>query len=858
MDNRKPTLYLIPCNHFDLAWRRTFRVDMKNNGRTFIPYAKIEQYYIEDNIKLCEKYPEYKFCIESFSVLDEYLRRFPKMKEKIVSLAKQGKIFVLGSGYAIIDANMVSGETLVRNFLYGTLEAEELLGQKNRQGFRADAFGNSAQLPQILRGCEMEHAFQLSYALPDGKYWRGIDESTVFIDYFKNVGNGGNAAKYPPCPACKGTGKIKGKICESCHGRGIDVTVDEKRYWPFQVNEEELNENGTGYILLAPEEFLPKEATLLRAREFAKKYDIKFVTPEEPLTEFEDALKRIDDKDLTEINSSAELNTAQTGCYVTRIKSKQVLHRQEYSMLSLEVLSSMVWLKGNNYPFKSIKNIWHELFFTAFHDCVTGTVVDPAYKELEVSRSKIDKQIASLTDKAIVKLAAEKDGTVTLLNVNGFSYKGTAKVKISKGIKNATFTCVNGNCKCEVIDISTTEDGNYATVFVDSISPFTAVSFKITASENCVSLPMSKDREIENSRFRITADENGICEIFDKKLNKIILGLGKYRPSEFILEHDEGDPWRTLSHDRDRIPLSKNTRLISVEKGEHIQRMRFSVSTPGFPEFHYIEGALEATYSVTLIEGSDRIDFHTDVYWNNFNHRLRIAFPSTFSGAGIYGIPYGMIERKEYEPQYIRVPGINGDYPAQNWGGIQGDEASFAVLNRGTPCYNTEFDAEQDRTDLFITVLRSPGVPSELHEPNNYTMTDWDGMRDVGNHSFDYSLCVYDNGFGDNSVVSDSVNYCSAPIAVCGELDLPDLPKVDSKNAAVMSVKASEDGKALVLRINEYHGKEGNVNIELPAWVNYVEKVNMLERKGEKLEVSDNSVSYNVHPYEITTLKFHR
>ena len=170
MDNRKPTLYLIPCNHFDLAWRRTFRVDMKNNGRTFIPYAKIEQYYIEDNIKLCEKYPEYKFCIESFSVLDEYLRRFPERKEEIVSLAKQGKIFVPGSGYAIIDANMVSGETLVRNFLYGTLEAEELLGQKNRQGFRADAFGNSAQLPQILRGCEMEHAFQLSYALPNGKY----------------------------------------------------------------------------------------------------------------------------------------------------------------------------------------------------------------------------------------------------------------------------------------------------------------------------------------------------------------------------------------------------------------------------------------------------------------------------------------------------------------------------------------------------------------------------------------------------------------------------------------------------------------------------------------------------------------
>ena len=73
MSEKKPILYLIPCNHFDLCWRRPFRNNMHFNGQTFIPYAKIEEYYIEDNIALCDKYPEYKFSIESVAVVREFL-----------------------------------------------------------------------------------------------------------------------------------------------------------------------------------------------------------------------------------------------------------------------------------------------------------------------------------------------------------------------------------------------------------------------------------------------------------------------------------------------------------------------------------------------------------------------------------------------------------------------------------------------------------------------------------------------------------------------------------------------------------------------------------------------------------------
>lgn len=851
MEKHKPTLYLIMCNHFDLAWRRPFRVNMRDKGLTFVPYAKIEQYYIEDNIALCKKYPEYKFCIESFAVLDEYLKRFPERREEIIRLAKKGKIFIPGAGYAIIDANMVAGETLVRNLVYGTLETEQLLGQKNRQAYRADAFGNSAQMPQIFRGCEMNHAVRLDYVEPDGKFWRGIDGSTVVVGYLPNVGNGGNAAKYPPCPECKGTGKKSGKSCEFCHGRGIDPKEDY--YWPFMLDEKKLEENGSGYIYLTPEEYLPKEATIIRARELSKKYNVKFVTPEEPLEELNELFSVMDEKDLDGLNSSPELNPYQTGCYVSRIKSKQVLHKQENELFALETLAAALWLKSGSYPYKKLRDIWHEFFFTAFHDCVTGTVVDAGYKELEVSRAKIDKSITALTEKTAARLTARKDGTVTFFNTTGFSYRGITEVKIPQGEVAVNIESLSGNCACKVLSVRTEDGKNYASVLLESVPPFSAETFKISACRNDLSFGETSDKVIENSRFRITADENGICDIFDKKLNKTVLRKGKYRPGELILEHDEGDPWATLSHDRDRFPLSDKTKLVSVEKNGNIQRMVFTVS----PTLRYNQHDISATCYVTLTEGLDRIDFHTDAYWNNYNHRVRVAFPAAFNGAGIYGIPYGMIERKEYEPIYGWA-GRDGDYPAENWGGVEGDGISIAVLNRGTPSYKTEAVKDRNETDLFVSILRSPTVPCFLHEPDYYSMTDWDGMRDAGNHSFDYSLCVYDGRFSESSVVADAINYGAAPTALYGTVDVPKLPQVTSDGAAVMSVKCSEDGKALVMRINEYRGKECAAKIVLPAWVDFAEKTNMLERNGEKLSADNGIITLDIRPFEIATVKFYK
>src|SRR5205085_4321622 len=79
---------------------------------------------------------------------------------------------------------------------------------------------------------------------------------------------------------------------------------------------------------------------------------------------------------------------------------------------------------------------------------------------------------------------------------------------------------------------------------------------------------------------------------------------------------------------------------------------------------------LWARTTVTVYDDLDRIDFAVATEYDSHNTRVRVAFPLAAKGKHIYGIPYGQLERKPYEPTYTWF-GANGDWPAVNWAGIQ-------------------------------------------------------------------------------------------------------------------------------------------------------------------------------------------
>lgn len=832
MKTRKKRLLVLVNNHFDLLWRRCWRRPFFFQGRTFASYSEIQDLYLRDNLALAEKLEAYKFEVESVAILRSCLTRHPEWKERLVRLAGEGRFAVSGSGENIIDSNMVLGESIVRNFICGLLWVERELGVRTNSGVRTDAFGNSAQLPQILLGCELSRVSGLLYALPRGTCWRGLDGSGIAIAILPEAGRAHGIAKLRPCPECDGSG------CRSCEGTGIEL----QRVKPPE-REAIRADFPVATVAISPEELLPCLDIGEWAKRLGEEFDVEFALGEDTTRYLSADALRAD-----ECNPSVELNPANTGCYVTRIRHKQECRRQEYAMLGLETLCCAARLAGRPYPAEALTSLWRELLVTMFHDAITGTHIDAASAELEDIRAGIDRDAAGLRKEALAALSEDAPGCVSAVNLRGAPFTGVlSAVADLGGASFASLTAENGR-PVKVLSAGKLGDGRTQVDFlVNGLPPFSAECLHIRLAPLPAGPRRSRGLEIENERFRILADADGIRSIFDRKLRAEICTAAQYRPGEIILESDEGSPWATLKNSSERCGCP--AKFIGSEHGDGWQSMEFDIATDGWT---FAGGSpFLGRLKVFLREGVERVDFELDVSrWDAFNARIRIAFPLSFPGANFCEIPYGTLRREPYAPDFSWT-GANGDWPVVNWSGSQGPDFSVALFNKGTPSVKLE-----DGRTLLLSVLRSPVIPTFLHEPWDYVMTDFQGMRDAGEHRFEFALAAYAGPFAAGSVVDDAESYCAGAVAVPGRVNLPKMPTLRSKCARIAALKGAEEGDALIVRLFEFRGEGGEAVLSLPEEIASASKVNLLERCGTALPVGRNGeVEIRLRPWEIASIR---
>ena len=891
-------ILLTITNHFDLAWRRAYDRRIEDEGRVFVSYAELEAMYIMRNLKFAKEYEDYKFQVESVAVLRHFLENHPEKTEEIKNLAAQKRLYVPGVGDNIVDANLIHGETLVRNYVRGLLWTEEELGYLPKLAVRNDAFGNSAQLPQILRGCGIKWLNGINYVYCDGDYWRGLDGSTVYCKSLPLVGSGGTWYKYAPCPDCKGTGKKDGEVCPTCNGSRIDEAKMSKDVYDIFWFPDKWEDSEIGMVTVGGEEMLPDKITIDWAHN-ENEYEVSFAFQEEAFPYVEDAINKVDDPDLTSLHPYAELNPANTGCYTSRIDTKLNMRRQEYALLGAESLSALAFLMDGEYPREEFDKLWNEFLVTAFHDCITGTYVDTAHDEQIERWGHIDAMLSKLTDRAAQILTENDEHAVSVYNPTGAV--GCGFISIEQEAEDAAICLVDEDGE-KIVPLEIVEDGdNYKKVYkfwIDNMQPFGTRCFTIEETQaegeitDCA-VNMNKDARtgeeivnasgeqaaagagnilqggengeqadsnagtqrstdvvyrIDNERYYVEADQYGILRIGDKKLNCMISEADVYRPGEYILEHDEGSPWATLSSDQNRMPLARFTRLIGVEKKDGFERLTFEIEDRDALSSYSIL-AFRIVYTVTLYRGVGRVEFASETDWDDYNHRMRIAFPAAQSGRALYEIPYGVLERGE-SPKKFNWVGCDGDWPAHNWAGVEGEQISTVLMNHGTPSVKVE---KGDKTDIILmTVRRCPSIPTYLHEPINYTMTKWNGMRDVGKHSFSYALAGYAGALADTTVVADAESYNGGLFSFAGRLKTTQVPAITCDHAMITSLKVGELEDCLIARVVEYGGKAGEVAVTAPAGYETVAKVNLLEREDLPLE----NGKFAIRPFEIATLKF--
>ncbi len=82
--------------------------------------------------------------------------------------------------------------------------------------------------------------------------------------------------------------------------------------------------------------------------------------------------------------------------------------------------------------------------------------------------------------------------------------------------------------------------------------------------------------------------------------------------------------------------------------------------------------------------------------------------------------------------------------------------------------------------------------------------------------------------------------------------------KIDRKSIILETVKKSEEGEGIVLRLYESMRTRGLAVIETPFEISAAWKTNLLEEEEEVLDLDGRNIRFSFRPFEIVNIKFVR
>ncbi len=126
--------------HLDMAWLWTVAETWNAAERTF-----------ESALNLQKDFPELSFCHSTPALYEWIEENRPALFEQIRQAIAAGWWEPVGGLWIEPELNLISGESMVRQVLYGQRYFQEKFGSINRIAWLPDSFGFTWQLPQILK-----------------------------------------------------------------------------------------------------------------------------------------------------------------------------------------------------------------------------------------------------------------------------------------------------------------------------------------------------------------------------------------------------------------------------------------------------------------------------------------------------------------------------------------------------------------------------------------------------------------------------------------------------------------------------------------------------------------------------------
>jgi len=315
-------LYMIGNTHFDPVWLWKWDEAMSSVTATF-----------KSALIRMEEYPEFKYSFATPPVFEWIKKTNPDLFEKIKERVSEGRWELCEGWWVQPDCYSASGESYVRQGLYGQRYLMKNFGQKADTVFNIDSFGHSPMLPQILKKSGIDYYVMCR---PEGRHipldvplfnWKSPDGSEV-LTYRDDA------------PYQSNTKETMEKAEVLPYDSMIVYGVTDHGGAPTKKSLDEIRESECAECSTVSEFFKERK---------------------------------------TDYTVSGEFITGDFGPYANHPAIKAKNRKAEYAVLNAEKASQI----ADDYDRKSINDCWRDILFNQFHDILGGACIKDAYVDAE-------------------------------------------------------------------------------------------------------------------------------------------------------------------------------------------------------------------------------------------------------------------------------------------------------------------------------------------------------------------------------------------------------------------------------------------------------------------------------------------
>ena len=747
-------------------------------------------------LALIKKYPNYKFFL-SQPVLYTYIKEnLPDVYEKIKNRIKKGNWETEGSMWVEADCNLSGGESLIRQIMYGKKFFKEEFDQDNRILWLPDAFGFSAALPQILKKCNIDTFITSKLS------WSETNKYPHDLFMWKGI-DGSEVltnfitARDATMPFEDDTRTRYNGYTTPSYVLGAWQRFQDKPYSDEVVVPFGYGDGGGS----ANEEMLEM---LNRTERGIMGF------PKVKQTGIKEYAERIHNNFNKGVIEQGEIPKwfgelyleLHRGTYTSMSEIKKYNRFCEFLYQKAEQLSVLGKILFNmNYPTKQLEDGWKKILLNQFHDILPGSsikeVYDDAFKIYEKSYA-LGKEI---TENVLSEVATNVKSRNGVLVYNANSFPVTDYVE---------------------------HNGKY--IYAQNIP---AMGWKVITDYSDSLSVMADKNTLENGFYKVSFDENGnIISIIDKRNAKEIVCKNRYFNAVEVYENIPYcyDAWEISEYYKNKRMILSEMNEVSVEKGENFADIKvtraFSKST--------------LTQTTRLYNNSNRIDFILDIDWNEEKTLIKAAFPfNIHTNEAIFDIQFGSVARPvhtntSWEKAKFEVCG-------HKWVDMSEDDWGVSIIN------NSKYGYSLDEHEIKMTLLTSPKYPN----PD----------ADMGKHTIAYSLFAHSGSARNGGTVKEAYKFNQPLVAVSvkgqgvleNEFSLLD---ISSDTVIAETVKQSEDGDGIVIRMYQSANKTEDILVSLNSVFQKCHLCDMLETPLEELKVSNGKLKLTIKPFEVITLKY--